>query len=83
MVSAAGNRETRTGSIYSYMKNKRINGRALEVIMRDVLEGMQDYTVDSCASCASGKLQILSLEKPDCRQSPLANIIPFPLKNRR
>ncbi|MEN8108034.1 MAG: hypothetical protein ABFS22_08520 [Pseudomonadota bacterium] len=65
------------------MKNKRINGRALEVIMRDILEGMQDYTVDTCASCESGKLQILSLEKPDCRRSPLADVIPFPLKNHR
>ena len=66
------------------MKEKRINGVALENIMRDVLEGMQDFTCDTCVDSVTGELTVLSVEKPACRQSsPSALIIPFPTRTGR
>jgi propanediol dehydratase small subunit len=60
------------------MKDRRINGQALENIMRDVLEGMQDLTCDASASSVPGEMTVLFVEKPACQQTPMARIIPFP-----
>ena len=64
------------------MNEKRINGQALESIMRDVLEGMQEYTCDVCAGSVAGEMTVLSVERPDCQQSASARIIPFPARRR-
>ena len=65
------------------MKDRRINGQALENIMRDVLEGMQDFTCDISARSEPGVLTVLSVERPDCRQTAVASVIPFPARRRR
>jgi hypothetical protein len=65
------------------MKDKRINGKALENIMRDVLEGMQDLTCDVSARSEPGEMTVLSVERPDCKQTPVARVIPFPESRRR
>jgi hypothetical protein len=66
------------------MKERRINGVALENIMRDVLEGMQDFTSDACVDSVTGELTVLSVEKPAFQQtSPSALIIPFPTRTGR
>jgi hypothetical protein len=65
------------------MKDRRINGQALENIMRDVLEGMQDLTCDVSARSEPGVLTVLSVERPGCQQTPMASIIPFPTRRRR
>ena len=65
------------------MKDRRINGQALENIMRDVLEGMQDITCDVSAMSEPGVLTVLSVERPGCQQTPMASVIPFPIRRRR
>jgi propanediol dehydratase small subunit len=65
------------------MKDRRINGQALESIMRDVLQGMQDLTCDVSASSVAGEMTVLSVEKPACQQTPVARIIPFPTRGSR
>ena len=65
------------------MKDRRINGHALENIMRDVLEGMQDFTSDVSASSEPGVMTVLSVERPGCQQTPIARVIPFPSRRRR
>jgi hypothetical protein len=60
------------------MKDKRINGRALESIMRDVLDGMQEFTTGASADSVPGKMTILTVERPACQQTVEARIIPFP-----
>lgn len=65
------------------MKDRRINGQALESIMRDVLEGMQDLTCGVSASSVAGEMTVLSVEKPADQQTPMARIISFPIRDRR
>ena len=60
------------------MKGKKINNNALELIMRDVLHGMSDYTVDASSGCQLGKLEITAVENEVCRQRTTARILPFP-----
>ncbi len=65
------------------MKDRRINGQALESIMRDVLEGMQDLTCGVSAGSVAGEMTVLSVEKPAGQQTPMARIISFPIRDRR
>ncbi len=60
------------------MKGKKINNNALEVIMRDVLYGMSDFTRDASSGCQMGKLEITAVENPDRQQLTTARILPFP-----
>ena len=65
------------------LKHKRINGNALELIMRDVLEGMQDFTCECCASSSTDGMDIISLKKNRKTGRKPASIIPFPRKITR
>jgi hypothetical protein len=60
------------------LKDKRINGEALEQIMQDVLQGMMQFTEDTCAGCNAAGLEIQSVEPPgNCQTPPANNIVPF------
>ena len=58
------------------MKNRTLGEDALEMIMRDVLEGLQDFTRQ--ASLASKRNDI---ENRDRKKKPSARIIHFPRRN--
>ena len=60
------------------MNGKKINNNALEVIMRDVLVGMADFTQDSSCGSQLGSLEIVAVESPDGQQRATARILPFP-----
>jgi len=62
--------------------NRRINGSALEQIMRDVLDGMQDVTHHAGAHSHTDGLEILGIEKDSAEAGQAAIIIPFPVKGR-
>lgn len=62
------------------LKHKRINGNALELIMRDVLEGMQEFTRQGCATSRADGLEIIGLKKARKPGRKQARIIPFPGK---
>jgi hypothetical protein len=64
------------------LTNKRINGSALEQIMRDVLDGMQDVTRRAGTRGHAGKLEILGIDKGPAVPRRQAAIIPFPGKRR-
>ena len=55
------------------MKNKTLGGDALEMIMRDVLEGLQDFTRQASLAGAAEGIENSSPEK-----KPSARIIDFP-----
>jgi hypothetical protein len=63
--------------------SKRINGAALEMIMRDVLNGMFDFTHQTCRGSETAKMEILAVEKAVNTSTPeqQATILPFPVKN--
>ena len=60
------------------MKNKRINGNALEMIMRDVMHGMLGFTHETCRGSETAKMEILAVEEAENSVHPSENIIPFP-----
>jgi hypothetical protein len=62
------------------LKNKRINGPALEQIMRDVLDGMQCITRQAGRHSRPGKLEILGIDRCPVPPRDVTNIIPFPRK---
>lgn len=62
------------------MKNKRINGDALEMIMRDVMHGMLGFTHETCRGSETAKMDILAVEEADNCVQPSATVIPFPKK---
>lgn len=66
--------------MHNKLNSKRINGAALEMIMRDVLDGMFDFTHQTCCGCETGKMEIISVEKAVNSSSPQepATVIPFP-----
>jgi hypothetical protein len=64
------------------MKDKRINGCALELIMRDVLDGMRDFTDTACTGSQTDAMDILGIGRTTKVQRPSARIIPFPLRPR-
>jgi len=60
------------------VKNKRINGNALEMIMRDVMHGMVGFTHETCRGSETAKMEILAVEEAENNLHHLENIIPFP-----
>ncbi|MGB5438673.1 MAG: hypothetical protein WBN57_09970 [Gammaproteobacteria bacterium] len=60
------------------MKGNKINNNALEVIMRDVLHGMADFTRDSSCGSELGNLEIVAVESPQRQSQATARILPFP-----
>jgi len=60
------------------LNNKRINGFALEQIMRDVLQGMQDFTHGSCRNSHAEGLRVIAVEKGRSTSRRTAAVIPFP-----
>jgi len=69
--------------VHNKLNSKRINGAALEMIMRDVLDGMFDFTHQACRGSETGKMEIIAVEKAvnssDSKQ--LASVIPFPARS--
>ena len=63
------------------MKNRRINGNALEMIMRDVMQGMLCFTGESCRGSESAKMDILAVEEAENTATQTAIVIPFPGKH--
>jgi len=68
--------------VHNKLNNKRINGAALEMIMRDVLDGMFDFTRRTCCGSETGKMEIIAVEKTVNSSTPKqpAKVIPFPVK---
>jgi len=66
-----------TGVDYK-LNNKKINGVALEMIMRDVLHGMHDFTTDVCSNSETGKMDIVAVEEAVNTVPEKARVIPFP-----
>jgi hypothetical protein len=68
--------------VHNNPDSKRINGAALEMIMRDVLDGMFDFTYRTCSGSETGKMEILTVEKAVNSSIPKqqASVIPFPVK---
>jgi len=64
------------------LKNRRINGNALEMIMRDVMQGMLCFTGESCRDSESGKMDIIAVEEAENTTTQTAIVIPFPGKSR-
>jgi hypothetical protein len=65
------------------LRNKRINGDALEMIMRDVMQGMLGFTHETCRGSETAKMEILAVEEAENSTQPSATVIPFPRKNTR
>ena len=69
--------------MHNKLNSKRINGAALELIMRDVLDGMFDFTHRACCGSETAKMEIIAVEK-DVSSGPTkqpATVIPFPGKS--
>ena len=47
------------------VNNKRINGVALEMIMRDVLHGMNGFTTEVSSGSETGRMEILAVEEAE------------------
>ena len=60
------------------LNSKRINGAALEMIMRDVLHGMQGFTTEVCSGSETGRMEILAVEEAENTVQEKATVIPFP-----
>jgi len=69
--------------VHNKLNSKRINGAALEMIMRDVLDGMFDFTHQTCCGCETSKMEITAVEKAENSNIPeqQATVIPFPVKS--
>jgi hypothetical protein len=69
--------------VHNKLNSKRINGSALEMIMRDVLDGMFDFTHQTCCGSETGKMEIIAVEKAvnSTPERPQATVIPFPHKS--
>jgi hypothetical protein len=63
--------------------HKRINANALEMIMRDVLAGMQGFSGEVCRNPRNSGLEIIGTDQDREIQQAAASIIPFPLRNDR
>jgi hypothetical protein len=53
------------------------------MIMRDVLDGMFDFTRRTCCGSETGKMEIIAVEKAVNSSTPKqpAKVIPFPVKS--
>ncbi len=69
--------------MHNKQNSKRINGVALEMIMRDVLDGMFDFTYQACRGSETAKMEILAVEKAvnSSNAKPSATVIKFPDKS--
>lgn len=65
------------------LNSKRINGVALEMIMRDVLDGMQGFTTEVCSGSETGRMEILAVEEAENSVPEKATVIPFPETARK
>jgi hypothetical protein len=59
------------------LKDKRIKGAALELIMQDVLKGMVEFTHDTCASSDAANMEIVAVEKGPGSANKPANVLAF------
>jgi hypothetical protein len=68
--------------VHNKLNSKRINGAALEMIMRDVLDGMFDFTHRACRGSETARMEIISVEKAvnNSDPEPSATVIQFPSK---
>ena len=68
--------------MHNKLDSKRINGTALEMIMRDVLDGMFDFTHQACRGSETAKMEIIAVEKAmnSSDPKPSATVIKFPDK---
>jgi len=64
------------------LNSKRINGTALEMIMRDVLHGMQGFTTEVCSGSEAGRMEILAVEDAENCVQANATVIPFPVTDK-
>lgn len=60
---------------------KRINGSALESIMLDVLQGMQDFTSEACINGDAASMEIIAVERAEQPAANSAKVIRFPGKS--
>jgi hypothetical protein len=60
------------------LNSKRINGAALEMIMHDVLHGINGFTNEVCSGSETGKMEIIAVEEADNNVREKATVIPFP-----
>jgi hypothetical protein len=65
------------------LRNKRINGSALEMIMRDVMQGMLGFTHETCRGSETAKMEILAVEEAENTTQHSATVIPFPEKTKK
>jgi len=63
--------------------SKRINGTALEMIMRDVLHGMHGFTSEACRGSETASMEILAVEEPANTDTAEAVVIPFPGSDKK
>ena len=57
--------------------SRRIMGSALESIMQEVLQGMQDFTREACVNGDAAAMEILAVERPEPGVHGSADIITF------
>ena len=62
--------------------SQRINGSALEMIMKDVMQGIHEFTSETCCGCDAAPMEIIAVEAADCSGTHTASIIPFPAPPR-
>jgi hypothetical protein len=62
----------------AHKTGRRIIGSALESIMQDVLQGMQDFTSEACICGDTADMEIIAVERPEHDMAGLAEVIPFP-----
>ncbi|HSG10192.1 MAG: hypothetical protein OEY45_05605 [Gammaproteobacteria bacterium] len=62
----------------AHKAGKRIDGSALESIMHDVLQGMQDFTSETCISGNAASMEILAVERAEQPAANSAKVIRFP-----
>lgn len=63
--------------MHNKLKDRRINGAALELIMQDVLKGMVEFTHDTCVECDAANMEILAVEAAPGAAAPVSNIVAF------
>ncbi|MGB5260324.1 MAG: hypothetical protein WBO34_07350 [Gammaproteobacteria bacterium] len=64
----------------AHKTSRRIDGSALESIMLEVLQGMQDFTSEACQSGDTAAMEIIAVERPGRDLADTADIIAFPGK---
>ena len=57
---------------------KRINGSALESIMLDVLQGIQDFTSETCINGDTASMEIIAVVREEQPAANSSDVIRFP-----